>query len=75
MVDLAVVWIVGMLAAIPALVWFARDLAGIHGPSWYWTGHHRAGWQWAVLIGWTFLEYAPYQQTRSDRPLRGTRLS
>ena len=52
MVNLAVVWFVGVLAATPAVVWFARDLGRIHRPNWYWTGHHPKPWQWGVLIGW-----------------------
>ena len=52
MIDLAVVWLVGVLAAIPAVIWLTRDLSRIHSPTWYWKGHHRQPWQWAVLIGW-----------------------
>lgn len=52
MVDLAVVWLVGVLAAIPAVVWFARDLGKVRSQNWYWTGHRPEPWQWGVLLGW-----------------------
>ena len=52
MVNLAVVWLVGVLTAIPVVAWWARDVARIHAPNWYWTGHRRRPWQWAILLGW-----------------------
>ena len=51
-VDLYVLWVVGVVAMVPVAVWWARDLARIPGRTWYWTGHHRRPWQWAVLLGW-----------------------
>lgn len=51
-IDLAVLWVVGVIAAIPALAWWARDVASIPGRAWYWSGHHRQNWQWGLIIGW-----------------------
>ena len=52
MFDLGVVWVVGVLAAIPVVLWWVRDVSRIPGRAWYWTGHHRNPWQWAVSLGW-----------------------
>ncbi|MBK5287163.1 MAG: hypothetical protein JJE46_01725, partial [Acidimicrobiia bacterium] len=52
MIDLITVWVVGVLAAIPVVIWFANDIGKINGPSWYWAGHRREPWQWSVLLGW-----------------------
>lgn len=52
MVNLAVLWTVGVIAAIPVILWWARDVTRIPSPTWFWTGHHRRHWQWGVLFGW-----------------------
>jgi len=52
MVDLAMLWVAGMVVAVPALLWWSHDVARIPGPAWYWTGHHRRSWQWGLLFGW-----------------------
>jgi hypothetical protein len=52
MVDVALLWIVGMIAAVPLIFWWARDLGRIPSRTWMWTGHHRSPWQWGVLLGW-----------------------
>ena len=40
-VDLLLLWVVGILVAIPVIAWWARDLARIPHRAWFWTGRHR----------------------------------
>ena len=51
-IDVCAFWVLGVVAMVPVAIWFARDLARIPGPTWYWAGYHRRPWQWAVLLGW-----------------------
>ena len=51
-VDLLALWVVGVFVAVPVIAWWARDLARIPSPAWFWTGRHRRPWQWGVLLGW-----------------------
>ncbi len=43
---------VGVVVAIPVILWWARDLGKIAGRDWFWAGYHRRHWQWGVLLGW-----------------------
>ena len=45
-------WLVGMVIALPFVRWWARDIAQIPGPVWFWTGHHRASWRRGVAAAW-----------------------
>lgn len=45
-------WVIGMIAALPVVRWWARDTARIPGPVWFWTGHHRAVWRRTVATAW-----------------------
>lgn len=49
---LAIIWIVGVVVAIPVILWWAHDLGRIAGRDWFWAGYHRRHWQWGVLFGW-----------------------
>ena len=42
----------GMLIALPAVRWWAKDVARIPGPVWFWTGHQRRRWRRSVAAGW-----------------------
>jgi hypothetical protein len=44
--------VLGLIAATPFVVWWARDAGRIPGRVWYWSGHDPRPWQWAVLLGW-----------------------
>ncbi|MGZ4676477.1 MAG: hypothetical protein ACXVJ7_06535 [Acidimicrobiia bacterium] len=50
----AVLWCVGVLTAIPFVVWWAHDFSQLPGRVWFWSGYDRRPWQWAVLLGFVF---------------------
>jgi len=49
---LAIVWIAGVVVAIPVILWWARDIGRISHGDWFWAGYHRRHWQYGVLLGW-----------------------
>ena len=51
-IDLVLLWTVGVGAAVPVVLWFGRDLARISTRAWSVTGYRRQPWQWGVLVGW-----------------------
>ncbi len=42
----------GMVIALPAVRWWANDVARIPGPVWFWTGHERRRWRRSIAAGW-----------------------
>ena len=50
--DLGGLWIVGVIAAFPAVRWWATDVSRISRRAWSWSGHRLVPWQWAILLGW-----------------------
>ena len=48
---LAVLWLAGILVATPVVWWWARDMARIPRPVWYWTGRHRQTWTRGIGVG------------------------
>jgi type VI protein secretion system component VasK len=44
-------WAIGMIVAIPFVLWWARDFARIPGRTWFWSGHDPRPWRWAVFLG------------------------
>ena len=51
-VSVAAVWLVGVLCAAPVVAWWARDVARIPSPVWFWIGRDRAHWRRGITIGW-----------------------
>ena len=51
MIVVAAAWVVGMLAAVPFVVWWARDFGQIPGRTWFWSGYDPRPWRWAVFLG------------------------
>lgn len=51
-IQVALLWTIGVLIAIPVIAWWARDISRIPRRAFYWTGYHLRPWQWAVLLGW-----------------------
>ncbi|MEP6625363.1 MAG: hypothetical protein ABJC79_13030 [Acidimicrobiia bacterium] len=51
-IDLALLWVVGIVFAVPVVLWFGRDLTRIPTYIWAVTGLRREHWQWGVLLGW-----------------------
>jgi hypothetical protein len=51
LIPLAVLWVAGVVVAVPFVVWWARDFDRIPGRIWYWSGYDRRAWQWAVFLG------------------------
>ena len=50
-IVVAAAWAVGMLAAVPFVVWWARDFGQIPGRTWFWSGYDPRPWRWAVFLG------------------------
>jgi hypothetical protein len=44
-------WVVGIVIALPFVFWWGHDFSRIPGRVWYWTGLDRRPWQWAILLG------------------------
>ena len=44
-------WAVGMIVAVPFVVWWARDFSRIPGRTWIWSGYDPRPWRWAVFLG------------------------
>ena len=52
MVIVAVtLWAIGMIVAVPFVLWWARDFGRIPGRTWFWSGHDPRPWRWAVFLG------------------------
>ena len=49
---LGALWVVGVVLAVPALVWWVHDTAGISHADWFWMGLDRRRWQYGVWLGW-----------------------
>ena len=47
----AVLWAIGMVVAVPFVLWWARDFGRIPGRTWFWSGHDPRPWRWAVFLG------------------------
>jgi hypothetical protein len=47
----AAAWILGMIAAVPFVLWWARDFGRIPGRTWFWSGYDPRPWRWAVFLG------------------------
>jgi hypothetical protein len=50
-IRVAALWAVGVIVAVPFVVWWARDFARIPGRTWFWSGHDPRPWRWAVFLG------------------------
>jgi hypothetical protein len=48
---IAAAWAVGMLAAVPFVLWWARDFGRIPGRTWFWSGYDPRPWRWTVFLG------------------------
>jgi hypothetical protein len=44
-------WAIGMIVAVPFVVWWARDFGRIPGRTWFWSGYDPRPWRWAVFLG------------------------
>lgn len=51
LIRVAALWVVGMVVAVPFVVWWARDFARIPGRTWFWSGYDPRPWRWAVFLG------------------------
>jgi MFS family permease len=50
-IVVAAAWVVGMIAAVPFVLWWARDFGRIPGRTWFWSGYDPRPWRWAVFLG------------------------
>ena len=48
---IAAAWAVGMIVAVPFVLWWARDFGRIPGRTWFWSGYDPRPWRWAVFLG------------------------
>ena len=44
-------WAIGVIVAMPFVLWWARDFARIPGRTWFWSGFDPRPWRWAVFLG------------------------
>src|SRR4051812_41328240 len=43
--------VIGMIVAVPFVLWWARDFGRIPGRTWVWSGYDPRPWRWAVFLG------------------------
>jgi len=51
LIRVAALWALGMIVAVPFVLWWARDFARIPGRTWFWSGYDPRPWRWAVFLG------------------------
>lgn len=56
-VDLGLLGVVGIVLAVPAVLWCIHDMRAIPHRVWFWSGHDRRPWYWALGIGWVLGGY------------------
>jgi hypothetical protein len=48
---IGVAWAVGVVLAIPCVLWWANDSSRIPSRIWFWNGRDPRPWQWGIWIG------------------------
>jgi hypothetical protein len=51
LIRVGALWAIGMIAAVPFVLWWARDFGRIPGRTWFWSGYDPRPWRWAVFLG------------------------